>query len=276
MRRDFATPLTYYGGKQNLVKHLLPLLPPHKVYVEPFCGGCALLWAKGLPRVFNNNTGLEVINDTNGRLINFWRMLRDRGDELATKLQLTPYAKDEYTLGLEPSDDELEDARRFFASLQQAFSHKWGAGWGRSVVMSQCKLWNNRVDGFAQVYTRIRNVHIEHVDALACIKNWDSPDTLFYVDPPYPATDQGHYKGYTAEDFAALVETLDGIQGSYLLSCYDFEGMRVPANAERFPFQTLMCACKEISKRGARTEVVYRRLAQHVAMYEPTQTAMGL
>ena len=40
------TPISYYGGKQTLLKHILPLIPDHKLYTEAFCGGCAVLFAK--------------------------------------------------------------------------------------------------------------------------------------------------------------------------------------------------------------------------------------
>lgn len=120
-----------------------------------------------------------------------------------------------------------------------------------------------------QTSERLADVHIEHDDAISVIKRWDSPQTFFYCDPPYPGANQGHYSGYTDKDFAALVDTLDKCQGSFLLSCYGFEA---PEHWEKFIFQvhcTASCKGTTGSNRDKtkaatnlgdrkRTEVVYR------------------
>lgn len=110
---------------------------------------------------------------------------------------------------------------------------------------------------------RINSVYLECDDALAVIKRWDTPDTLFYCDPPYPNTNQGQYKGYTQADFEELVDTLDGIQGSFLLSCYPNEA--VPKDWEVFSFNTRMTAAGGKAMAEGRTdtkrvEMVWRKL----------------
>ena len=110
---------------------------------------------------------------------------------------------------------------------------------------------------------RLRDVYIEHDDAIDVINRWDTPETFFYCDPPYPGTDQGHYAGYTTDDLDRLVATLDDCQGSFLLSNYRQDGM--PDHWERFEFNTYMWAGNAAARNtgnNARTEVVWRRLAR--------------
>jgi site-specific DNA-adenine methylase len=111
-------------------------------------------------------------------------------------------------------------------------------------------------------------VYIACQDALTIIDQWDSPQTLFYCDPPYPDTQQGHYGGYTVEDYALLVEKLDAAAGNIVLSCYDVPGVTIPDDWEKFNFSARMSAkaCRrdetgQQADRGEteRTELVYRR-----------------
>ena len=104
------------------------------------------------------------------------------------------------------------------------------------------------------------------------IKQWDSPQTFFYCDPPYPEAVQGHYDGYSITDFQNLVSTLNECQGSFLLSNYDQPGMEIPDDWERFEFDAYCSSsCKgrvnvdrssivetDYDERK-RTEVVWRR-----------------
>ena len=110
---------------------------------------------------------------------------------------------------------------------------------------------------------RLRDVYIEHDDAIDVINRWDTPETFFYCDPPYPGTDQGHYAGYTTDDLDRLVAALDDCQGSFLLSNYRQDGM--PDHWERFEFNAYMSAGSAAARstgNNARTEVVWRRLAR--------------
>jgi DNA adenine methylase len=101
------TPLTYYGGKQRLAGQIVALMPPHRVYLEPFARGAAVLFRK--PRA----TG-ETLNDLASRVMRFWRALRDRPDELAAAIATTPYSRAEWNMCREQPDavDDVEAARR--------------------------------------------------------------------------------------------------------------------------------------------------------------------
>jgi DNA adenine methylase len=255
-------PVSYYGGKQRIASRIVPLIPKHTVYVEPFAGGAAVLFNKPWPAVTNGSHYQEVVNDTDGRLVNFYRMLRDRGPELIEKLQLTPFSEEEHRLAKDlDSGDELERARRYYVNINQSFSHQIGCGWRRATLSVNDPLtWTKKIDRLPQYLDRMSTMYISSTDALTCIKQWDSPQTFFYIDPPYPGTNQGHYNEYTDADFLLLCATLDSIKGSFVLSNYDHYAP--PTHWERHEIQTTMSIDQR--RQGAnrkRTEVLWRKLS---------------
>jgi DNA adenine methylase len=257
-------PVSYYGGKQRIASRIVPLIPKHTVYVEPFAGGAAVLFAKPWPAVTNGDHYREVVNDTDGRLVNFYRMLRDRGPELVAALQLTPFSEEEHQLAKDlDSGDELERARRYYVNISQSFSNTIGRGWSRNknaAGNNHPVIWTNKIGRLPQYLDRMSTVYISSTDAIKCIQQWDSPHTFFYVDPPYPGANQGHYKGYTYEDFFWLCDTLDKIQGSFVLSNY-FNKL-APAHWERYDIQTTMSASRQRDGTDRkRTEVLWRKLS---------------
>lgn len=83
------TPISYYGGKQTMLKHIMPLIPTHSIYTEAFCGGAAVLYAK--PPV-----AAEIINDINGELINFYCVAKAYPQLLIEEISKTLHARDHY------------------------------------------------------------------------------------------------------------------------------------------------------------------------------------
>lgn len=248
-----------------MARNIIPLLPAHTVYVEPFCGGAAVFFAKGRPGVTSGHYYMEVLNDRNENLVSFYRTLQDPelGDRLRHRLEHTPYSRAELKLAHKILDDQGasqgDRAWAWFVGVSMAFAKQEGCGWGFAVSgLSSAYTWALRRSRIAQTIERIGSVHIECDDALAVIDRWDSPQTLFYCDPPYPGTELGHYRGYTSDDFAALVAKLDSCQGSFLLSNYEQPG--IPGDWERFAFAATMSAANLRSeKRGEkRTEIVWR------------------
>lgn len=269
-------PFSYYGGKQRMASKIVKLLPKHTVYVEPFAGSCAILFAKPWPKVTDKAHYSEVINDTNGHVVNFFRQLRDNPDELIRLCSLTPYSQEEHQISKDLDiDDDLERARMFYAQINQSFSNRMNSGWSTAVYGKNHPVsWINRNSRLAACAERLIGTYIACEDAIRCIERWDSPQTLFYCDPPYPGTNQGHYSGYTAEDFVRLVDALDKCSGSFLLSCY---AMDVPDHWEVFEFDAYCSASgsgqtagHDRSKRATdlgnrrRTEVVYRVIRDDV------------
>jgi DNA adenine methylase len=233
------TPLSYYGGKARVATQIVPYIMaiPHTVYSEPFFGGGAVLYAKGKINRGNSDYYREAINDKNQNLITFWRVAREQPEELARWLQLTPYSQEEHrrarAIYQNPSGhDELIVAWAVYVEFNASFANQSGKGWATATMTSNhAATWAKGLNRLPQCFERLREVHIGCEDALAHIKRWDSPQTVHYVDPPYPGTDQGHYDGYTLDDYQALCDALDACQGSYVLSNYAQD--IAPASAQR-------------------------------------------
>lgn len=243
---------SYYGGKQRLATKIVPLLPKHTVYVEPFAGGLAVFFAKPRPAARNSNHYREVINDVDGRVVNFYRQLRDNPAKLVNACKLTPYSREEYELAKQPTDDPLEAARRWFVTINKSFANKAGCSWGTSITSENHPItFAHQAARLGACAQRFAMVYVEHDDALAVIKRWDSPQTLFYCDPPYVGAHQGHYRGYTQADFDNLVTALTQAQGSFVLSCYGFDA---PAHWECFKFEAHCSAAGTVGASRDKTQ----------------------
>lgn len=220
------TPLTYYGGKQQLAERIVALMPAHKVYFEPFAGGAAVLFRK--PRAQR-----ETLNDLDGRVVRFWRALRDHPAELAQAVELTPYSRSEWEACKASPDpeDDVEAARRFIVWVDQSFSRE-GTGWSPPSILFdrrgrwQAGVWENLPEKLTAAARRLSGVALENGDALDLIPRYDQPDAVIYCDPPYaPSTRLEPAKGYRHDVEEAfwprLVETLQAVQhASVLLSGY--------------------------------------------------------
>lgn len=203
-----------------MARRIANLLPPHTVYVEPFVGGGAVLFAKGHPEATNSHHYREVINDHDESLIALYRALQ-KDKKLLHKLEQTPYARSEHAKA-----KKLKTPWAKFVRLAMSFANVEHGGWGTGVFgVNSASTWHRRVSELWATVERLRAVHIECDDALAVIERWDSPQTCFYLDPPYPGTNQGDYAGYTTKNFHDLVHTLKHARGSFVLSNYDQPGV---------------------------------------------------
>lgn len=257
---------SYYGGKQRIVSKIIPHIPQHTVFVEPFCGGATVFFAKPWPNVGNTGHYREVINDTNGDVVNFFRVLQDpdTANELIRRLSFTPYSHEEHRRAKNiTTDDPVERAWAFYVNVQMSFANQPGCGWGfNKCGRNSAGGWLNR-HKLGDYVQRMDGVFIENVPALDCIRKWDSPQTFFYCDPPYPKTNQGHYGGYTAQDFQDLVDTLDQCDGSFILSNYHQPEATIPDDWQVVEIETRMSAAHaKDGTRGKRTEVLWIRDAR--------------
>lgn len=212
------TPITYYGGKQSLTKQLLGLIPPHKIYCEPFFGGGALFFAKS-----PSNT--EVINDVNSEVTNFFKVVKTKFSELQKEIQGTPHSRElfkkaRFMYEFPEMFSDVQRAWAFWTVTNQGFSGMTDS-WGFGKDNSKERALSNKRSDFIEAYAkRLDTVQIENHDALKVIGRCDSRDTFFYCDPPYLNSDQGHYAGYNESDFKFLLDTLVKIKGKFLLSSY--------------------------------------------------------
>ena len=213
------TPISYYGGKQSMLKHILPIIPEHRVYVEPFFGGGAVFWGK-------EKSEVEIINDYNGNVVNFYQQLKSNFDELKTLIDSTPYSREVYKNAMVIYDNPyifqpVHRAWAFWVGTVQGFSNKIGS-WRSSTQRSKESTLNlNKKNAFERILSvRLDLTQIEHKDAVELILKQDSEETFFYLDPPYVGANQGHYGGYTQEHFNSLLSALSHIKGKFLLSSY--------------------------------------------------------
>ena len=210
-----------------MLRHILPLIPEHRIYVEPFFGGGAVFWAKEKAEV-------EVINDSNAWVITFFRVLKDPAKfaRLRQKLNETLhsrllYAKAKEVLLRTGESDDVEIAWALWVQTQMSFSKGIFKGWGYARKGSgggAVSTTNHKIEAFSETLcARLRGTYIENNDALKVINTWDDEGSFFYCDPPYFNSEMGYYKNYTEEDFIKLLDRLCTINGKFLLSSYPCE-----------------------------------------------------
>ena len=182
----------YFGSKLRIARKLCDNLPRHNAWVELFCGSAAMTLAKPIAPI-------EIINDLNGDIINFFEQLRDNGEKLLKQIRLTPYSRKEFEISRESYIDlsDMERARRFFVSAMMAINGSFGdSPGGFSLSNSYARGWMEaRVSRWLQmpnyldtVVSRLQRVRIENKDGIELFKDFKNrPGTLVYCDPPYLA-----------------------------------------------------------------------------------------
>lgn len=218
--------LRYHGSKWLLAPWIIEHLPQHQAYVEPYGGAAAVLLRK--PRSW-----LEVYNDLDSHVVNYFRVLREQPADLVRAIRLTPYAYAEWSLSLLDDPDPVEMARRFYVRAFQGIAGptaQWRTGWRRQRVtaverrMTPAAKSFVRVKHLYQVAERLRGVQIDCLDALEVLERYDSPHTLFYLDPPYVSSTRSRWKkkAYSHEmtdrDHRELARALRDLQGMVVLS----------------------------------------------------------
>ena len=220
MKIKMKTPISYYGGKQKLCSLILDLIPEHNLYCEPFVGGGAIFFGKTPSHV-------EVLNDTNKELVNFYAVTQNHFLDLEKMIRSTLHSRRLHADALAIYNNphlfnEIQRAWAVWVLTSQSFSSDIGNSFGydKKENTTSLKISNKRA-GFTEIYThRLQNVQIECADALYIIQSRDTPDSFFYIDPPYFNSNCGHYQGYAASDFEALLKLLSSIEGKFLLSSY--------------------------------------------------------
>jgi len=216
------TPISYYGGKLNLLKEILPRIPKHRIYTESFFGGGAVFFVK-------EPVESEIINDTNGMVMNFYEVVKANFEELKLRIESTLFARDAYTIAWtvyrmpHHFKDKVFRAWAFFVATNMGFSCKIGS-WGYDKYGKRPKAFLNKKLRFdKKISERLERVQVENNDACKVIQSRDAEDAFHYVDPPYIGSNQGHYGGYSEVDFIKLLETLSEVKGKFLLSSYPSE-----------------------------------------------------
>lgn len=235
----------WYGGKFSHLEWLLPLLPACHHYCEPFAGSAAVLLNRAPSPV-------ETYNDIDGDVVNFFRVLRDKPEELARAIALTPFSREEFHLAIYGDTEDISDvelARRFYVRARQARTGlaqtatlgRWAncKETSRSGMSGVVSRWLGGVEGLTDIAERLLRVQIENRPAVDVIRLYDGKDTLFYCDPPYLHETRGDAKAYSFEmsdeEHAGLALVLRSIQGKAAVSGYRSDQMDTwYANWRRF------------------------------------------
>jgi DNA adenine methylase len=236
------------GGKSRLLDKILPLIPPHRTYVEPFAGGLAVLLAKG-------RSPVEVINDLDGDLVNFYRCVKWHPDALMTELDYVLNAREEFAdFARQPGLTDLQRAGRWFMRNKLCFGAvkltSFGGGAGTSLCSRQA-----RMDAIRALSRRLDNTTIEHKDWRAIVGQYDRADTFFFCDPPYTACDINTYGVWTPADMRRPREALSGLRGQWLLTVND-----TPAHRELFGDCAVTVVARARAANNVNGPAVYREL----------------
>lgn len=221
----------WYGGKYSHLDFILPLLPKAHHFCEPFAGSASVLLNR-------EPSPVETLNDIDGDITNFFRVLRDHTEEFIEKLYLTPFSREEYKKAIlsrgRKDLDSVERARLFFIRAEQVRiglaqtatlgRWAWCKNTSRRGMSGAVSRWLNRIEALWAVAERLRRVQIENDDAFNVIKRYDSENTLFYCDPPYPHESRGDPNAYgyemTEKDHERLSKLLHSVKGMVALSGY--------------------------------------------------------
>lgn len=219
MNKPIATCFPYPGNKRRLLPNILPLLPEHRCYVEPFAGALAVLLAKAPAK-------LEVVNDIDSDLVTFYRYVKYHPQALMDELDSYLNAKKNFQdLLANPGWTDLQRATRWFLLKVCSFSGH-SQHWGRS--RTERRGFKNAYHGplIEAVHERLQSVIIEQGDWRKVVEYYDAPDTLFFLDPPYVNCAETAYQPFSAETMQSVRDCLNGLQGRWILTCDDSPACR--------------------------------------------------
>ncbi len=224
------SPFKWVGGKSRLRKSIIPLIPPHKCYVEPFGGAAWVLFGKA-------PSPIEVLNDIDEELINFFRVVKHRPKDLLKSFDLELVSRSEFYRLADTDPQSLPDierAHRFYYLIM--------AGWGGEARYPRFQTstsdggHGNRLVGALKslrkriepVHERLKTVIIENLDWTECIDKYDRPESFMYLDPPYPGNGANYkHNMRSMEEHSAIADRLDKVQSKWMLSSYDTEDVRI-------------------------------------------------
>jgi DNA adenine methylase len=221
-----SAPVTWHGGKARLARKIVALFPPHQSYVEPFGGGASVLIAK-------QPSEIEVYNDLDQGLTNLFRVLRNPTlfRKLVWALENTPYSRSEFQLSQSPAIDPVEAARRLVVRQRQSYGGR-GERWSFCIkdahagTASAVRRWHRGIEQLPFVHDRFRSVQIECADWRVVMDRYDTPKSVFFLDPPYhPLTRVGgeYQHEFSCNDHHGLIERVLTGRGMFVLSGYEHE-----------------------------------------------------
>lgn len=228
--KSFSAPIKWHGGKYYLAERIVAAMPEHVHYVETHFGGGAVLFRKSGPQVAGHS---EVVNDLDGELTNFWRVLQkeDTFQKFKRRVEVTPFSKEEWEAAVSSEDPcPVERAVAFFVRYRQS---RQGLGRDfatlsrnrtRRAMNEQASSWWSAVEGLDSAHDRLKRVVVVNEDATKLLYREDGPNTFFYVDPPYLHETRAVTNAYRYEmdqtQHESLLTALANLSGKFILSGY--------------------------------------------------------
>lgn len=216
----------YLGGKKRLAGILSEIIAkiPHEIYAEPFVGMGGMFFRR------HKVPQHEVINDINSEVVNFFRMVQHHAPELLRVLRLSFSSRALYQLALKTPPEmltEIERAARFYYVQRNSFGGKIvGQAFGVDKHRSRFNIRQLKKHVIA-LHKRLATTMVECLPYTDFIRRYDTPETLFYLDPPYWGGENDYGKNiFSREDYAKIAQQLAGIKGRFLLSLNDVPQVR--------------------------------------------------
>jgi len=220
--KPLKSPLGYLGGKSRLAKRIVERIPKHTCYVEPFCGGAWVYFTKEPSR-------LEVLNDRDGELANFWNVVRHHLPEFLRYLEFSLVSREQFKKESKQNPEYLTDVQRavrYYRLQRMGYGGKTvNRTFGTSVTRPNSLNLETVEDKLKVTHKRLARTTIENLDACECITRYDSKESFFYIDPPYWNADF-YAVSFKDEDFKRLAQTLRSIEGKFILSLNDTPEVR--------------------------------------------------
>lgn len=258
-------PFPYPGGKKRFASWIISRLPAHQTYVEAFGGSAAVLAAK-------DRSEIEIYNDANGDLVQFFEVLREDKEALVEWLRKTPYSRELYDRWVrswqdgDRPDDAVERAGEFFFLRSAQFSAKTGqvAGFSATATRPQASYYTSRIDRLDAHAERFQSVVLEHLDWREVLERYDSDETVFYFDPPY-GDNPGIY-GLDEFDHNAFFDAIQRLNADWLVSYQEH-----PSALEEYHSETYESAYK-MGQNGDGADQD-RSMTEHlITSYDPDDT----
>jgi DNA adenine methylase len=219
--KPIRAPFAWPGGKTRSVKFILDLLPASDIYAEPFGGSAAVMLAKPPSK-------LDVYNDRFTGVAAFYKCLADAKlfNALLERLEVGLHSREYFEWCKETwaqCEDDVERAARWYIMQRTSFG-ALGRNWGRNInpMVNTGNKYHRKLDLFPTIHQRMKNVQVENCDYKQIFSDYDSYDTVFYVDPPYLGTDLNIYKDkWSSQHQIELLKTIFNCNGFVALSGYD-------------------------------------------------------
>jgi DNA adenine methylase len=220
----FTGAFKWLGGKSKLASKIIPYFPEHKCYVEPFFGSGAMFFAR------KERAKVECVNDLNGEVANFFRVIREQVDEFCERLFLYPHSKDDLdylrALGLSNLSG-LDRALRFYIIQQNSFAGSSG-GFAVHGKSKTPKCLFSKIESVKNISIFLNKVTVDNRPFEAILKLYDDENTFFYLDPPYFETRTDCYKtpNFSDEQYEHIANFMKTQKGKTALSINDHPFIR--------------------------------------------------